>query len=779
MQQIFKTKKSVIAIAMVFSVTMIGLAACGGSDGDTPAVIDPEVAIDQRAADLVAQLTLDEKIQLVHGQSGGLGVGLVKGVPRLGIPDYNTVDSSVGVNAMYDAKTYTIPTTMPSTLGLAASWDPDLSYEYGAIIAKEARTLGYAEALGGGVNLAREPRNGRTFEYLGEDPVLAGEMITPRIKGTQDNKVVATIKHYIANDQETNRRIANAVIDERTMREMHMLPFEIGIKDGQPGNVMCAYNLVNGLKACENKYLLTDVLKGEWGFKGKVQSDWTQAVTNTVRGAMAGTDEEQPGSTDDEKNGTFYNQRLKAAVLAGTVPVSRLDDMVKRRLRTMIKVGVMDNPPPTTRGTVDVVAGDAFARKAAEQSMVLLKNAVPSNATSPVLPLSSSMTGSIVVIGGNADAGVMIGGGSGGAYPRGGNAVKTCVGIKVSTPIPINNNDLCALWNNSAPLAAVKAKAPNATVTYYDGKDSVAAANAAANADVAIVFATQWQREVYDLETLSLPDDITDPRNQSYDQNALITAVAAKAKKMVVVLETGTAVLMPWIDSVHSVLEAWYPGGKGGEAIANVLFGSVNPSGKLPLTFPKKDADLPATIASKDGKVLALPKKGETPPSTATETVEANGIVNVPYTEGRKIGYRWYDSQNITPLFPFGHGLSYTTFAYSGATTSVDASGNLTVNFTLKNTGKVAGAEVAQIYAAVPGETGEPPKRLIGWKKVQLAAGESKSVSMTVKAQRLAIWDTTVHQWRVPSGAYVFYVGASSRDANALTNQQTIKGGLL
>lgn len=227
---------------------------------------------------------------------------------------------------------------------------------------------------------------------------------------------------------------------------------------------------------------------------------------------------------------------------------------------------------------------------------------------------------------------------------------------------------------------------------------------------------------------------------------------------MVVVLESGSAVTMPWIDGVHSVLEAWYPGTQGGVAIANILFGSVNPSGKLPLTFPKKDSDLPASVVT---------------------TVDANGITQVPYTEGRKIGYRWYDLQKITPLFPFGHGLSYTTFAYSGATTLVDSSGNLTVNFTIKNTGKVAGAEIAQIYAAVPGETGEPPKRLIGWQKVQLAAGESKSVSVTVKAQRLAIWDTTIHQWRVPSGTYVFYVGASSRDANALTSMQTIKGGLL
>ena len=282
--------------------------------------------------------------------------------------------------------------------------------------------------------------------------------------------------------------------------------------------------------------------------------------------------------------------------------------------------------------------------------------------------------------------------------------------------------------------------APNATVTYLDGSDPTAAASAAAAADVAIVFATQWQTEGVDLPNLSLPNNAADPANQAYDQNALITAVAAAAKRSVVVLETGTAVTMPWLANVNAVVEAWYPGVQGGPAIANVLFGAVNPSGKLPLTFPQSESDLLQAFIS------------------ATD-------LTVNYSEGLKMGYRWYDAQNITPLFPFGHGLSYTSFSYSGISTRTNSDGSVTVGFTLKNTGARAGAEVAQVYAGLPAAAGEPPKRLVAWEKVQLAAGESKAVSITVKPERLSIWNATTHRWQTPSGSYNFVVGGSSRDS--------------
>ncbi|MEO6855586.1 MAG: glycoside hydrolase family 3 N-terminal domain-containing protein, partial [Rhodoferax sp.] len=543
------------------------LAACGGDDAPPTA--------DQQASDLLAKMTLDEKIQLVHGAGYGLpealgGAGVVKGIPRLGIPDLTNADSAGGVNVVGSNAT-----PYPAPIALAASWDPALAHSYGSGIATELRTLGFAEGLGGGVNLAREPRNGRTFEYMGEDPVLAGNMIAQRTLGTQSQKVIATIKHYAGNEQETNRWAgSNSVIDERTLRELYLLPFEIGVKDGAPGNVMCAYNLVNGLQACESPYLLTDVLKTEWGFKGIVQSDWFFAVTDTVRAANAGLDEEEAGAADDSVGAnlggfqlpvTYFNQKLKAAVQAGTVPMARLNDMVQRKLRTLYASGVMASPPKAG-GSIDQAAGNVAAQKVAEQSIVLLKNATPTGGTASVLPLSATAAQTIVVIGGHADAGVISGGGSGAVPARDGNAV-TCL-------VPgAGLFSTCATWYKSSPLAAIKALAPNATVTYLDGSDAAAAATAAAAADVAIVFATQWQTEGADLPNLSLPNNAADPANQAYDQNGLITAVAAVAKRSVVVLETGTAVTMPWLGNVNAVLEAWYPGVQGGPAIANVLFG--------------------------------------------------------------------------------------------------------------------------------------------------------------------------------------------------------------
>ena len=748
-------KKLSWIIPALFAGSLVGCGSgSGGGSSSTASATDADAVADQKAAALVAQMTQDEKIQLVHGTGFGTspigGASFIPGISHLGIPNIISADSAGGVNV---ASTNATP--LPSPLALAASWDPQLAHDYGARIAIELRTLGFTEGLGGGVDLAREPRNGRTFEYMGEDPVLAGNMIAQRTLGTQAQKVIATIKHYAMNDQETNRFTSNSQADERTMRELHLLPFEIGVKDGQPGNVMCSYNLVNGLKACQNPYLITDVLKKEWGFKGVVQSDWIFAVTDTVQAATAGLDEEEAGSTDDSVGvfglPTHFNQKLKAAVAAGSVPQSRLDDMVQRKLRTLYKLGIMDSPA-TAGGTIDQTAGDADALKVAQQSMVLLKNATPSGTSASALPLDATSIKSIVVIGGNADAGVISGGGSGAVPARDGNAV-TCL----DPTYMVGNLGFisgCATWYKSAPLAAIKARAPNATVTYFNGTDATAAANAAASADVAIVFATQWQTEDADLGSLSLPDNAADPANQGYDQNALIAAVAAPAKRSIVVLETGTAVTMPWLDNVHAVLEAWYPGVQGGPAIASLLFGDVNPSGKLPLSFPKSEGDLPQKAISKTD-------------------------LNVVYSEGLAMGYRWYDSQQIVPLFPFGYGLSYTRFSYSAVKTSTDSSGNVTVSFTLANSGSRDGAEVAQIYAGLPSNSGEPPKRLVGWQKLTLAAGESKTVSVTINAQRLAVWDTGTHAWKIPAGSFTFYVGGSSRDTQSLVATQHLTGQAL
>ncbi|HEX3380577.1 MAG TPA: glycoside hydrolase family 3 C-terminal domain-containing protein [Paraburkholderia sp.] len=744
------------ASAIACGVVLV-LAACGNGSGisDPPLPTDPDARADARAAALVAQLTTAEKIQLVHGvgipnaglggpyPAGVNGAGYIPGVPRLGIPGLAMADSAGGVNVVNSNAT-----ALPAPVALAASWDPTLANEYGARIATELRVLGYGEGLGGGVNLAREPRDGRTFEYMGEDPVLTGTLSAARTIGTQAQNVIATIKHYAMNDQETNRMTSNSVVDERTMRETELLAFELGVTEGTPGNVMCSYNMVNGVYACENPYLLTTVLKNEWGFKGVVQSDWT-ATHSTVAAATAGLDEEEPGDISGGPSipgltlTSYFSTALTSAVNAGSVPMSRLNDMVQRKLRTMIRYGVFDSPP-TTGGTVDQTAGNALALQVAHQSAVLLKNAVASGDSQAVLPLNAAGLSSIVVIGGHADAGVLSGGGSGAVPAAAGNAVSGCV-----SPSPLLST--CATWYKSAPLAAIQAKAPNASVTFVDGTNATAAATAAAKADVAIVFATQWESEGADLPSLSLPSNTTDSYNQSYDQNALITAVAAQAKRVIVVLENGSPVLMPWLGNVHGVLEAWYPGVQGGQAIADLLFGDVNPSGKLPITFPVQDADLPQ------------------PAISATDTT-------VTYSEGLFMGYRWFDGKQIAPLFPFGYGLSYTSYSYSGLNAQVDASGNVTVTFTVKNTGSRAGSEIAEVYAALPGSLGEPPKRLVGWQKVALPAGQSQQVSISVAPKLLSTWDATNHVWKLNGGVYQMIAGASSRDPNALTASVTIAG---
>lgn len=399
--------------------------------------------------------------------------------------------------------------------------------------------------------------------------------------------------------------------------------------------------------------------------------------------------------------------------------------------------------PPKPGGAIDEAAGNADALAIARQSAVLLKNAAAPGDAQPVLPLAAGALKSVVVIGGHADAGVLSGGGSGAVPAIDGNAVTTC-----QQPADTLFGG-CATWYKSAPLAAIRAKAPNASVSYLDGTDANAAASAAAQADVAIVFATQWQTEGLDLASLSLPDAKADPYNQQYDQNALIAAVAAKAKRVIVVLENGSPALMPWLANVHGVLEAWYPGTQGGQAIADLLFGDANPSGRLPLTFPKQEGDLP---------------------QPAIDPAKTQAV----YAEGLAYGYRWFDAKAIEPLFPFGYGLSYTTYALSGMTAQADAAGNVTVGVTVKNTGARAGAQTVQIYAALPASLGEPPKRLVGWTKVALQPGEARSASVAVPAQRFAVWDANAHAWRIGAGSYGLSAAASSRDPQALSTTVTL-----
>ncbi len=698
--------------------------------------MDRTLPPDQRADMVIKEMTLDEKILLVRGTGGFAasgprsngGAGMIEGIPRLGIPDIQLADAAVGVRAAAERGRYA--TLLPSTLGLAATWDLKLGLAFGDVIGRELRDQQYNSSLGGGVNLMREPRNGRNFEYMGEDPILAGKMAAEWVKGLQSNQVIADIKHYALNDQETGRNIGNVVMDKRTARETDLLAFEIAITEGQPGMVMCSYNKFNGDWACENTYLLTDVLKKAWGFKGFVVSDWN-ATHSTVKAALAGMDNEEPGSR-------FFGEPLKKAVEAGEVPMSRLDDMVHRVLRTMFASGIVDDPP---RGrVVDPFKGADTSQAIAEQASVLLKNAAGQ------LPLSASQVKSIALIGSRADTSVLSGGGSAQVDPPGGGA------SQFGGP---------AVWFPSSPMKSISAKAPRAKVEYNNGADLAQAAALAKASEIAIVFVNQPTSEGRDSPTLNLPSDRTLGANPvTIDQDKLVAAVAAANPHTIVVLETGGPVAMPWIDKVSAAIEIWYPGIRGAEALANILFGDVNPCAKLPATFAKTELDLP------------LPQiPGMQPPKPAPSTPPAAGAPAAPgggrggmaafdivYPEGLKVGYKWFDAENKEPLFAFGHGLSYTTFAYSGLKAGLDS-----VTFTVRNTGKRAGAEIAQVYAGLPAAAQEPPKRLVAWEKIQLAPGESKTVTVRLEPKFLSIFNEQRDDWELLSGEYRILVGGSSR----------------
>jgi beta-glucosidase len=648
------------------------------------------------------------------------GAGYVPGIPRLGVPAIQMSDAAYGVRNSGENGRYS--TALPADVAGAASWDLDAGYEYGALIGRELRAQGYNMTLGGGVNLTREPRNGRTFEYLGEDPILAGKMVGSVMKGLQAQHVLGDIKHYALNDQESGRNAVNITIDKRAARESDLLAFEIGLQETDIAAVMCSYNRLDGDYACENKYLLTDVLKNAWNFKGFVLSDWGGAHS-VEKASATGMDHEQPGWI-------FYGDDYKKAVESGKIPATELDDHVHRILRAMFATGVIDDPPQ--KSVVDVVGGFEVAQKLAEQSTVLLKN------DHGQLPLDAAKIHSIAVIGPHADVGMISGGGSAQVDPPGGNAIMP--------PGKGQTRWLEKIWFPTSPLKAIRAKAPGASVQFDSGADPATAAALAKSADVAIVFAYQWESEGMDLESLSLPEH----------QDELIAKVAAANPHTVVVVESGGPVTMPWVDQVSGILEAWYAGSRGADAVANVIFGDVNPSAKLPITFPRSEADLPHPM-------VVMPPKATVDADREGWKRIAAGLPAFPvtYNEGVKVGYKWYDAENKPVLFPFGYGLSYTTYAYSNL--KVTPGKNPRVTFTVTNTGNRAGAEVAEVYASLPAAAAEPPKRLVGWSKVKLNAGESKEVVIEVDPKYLSIFNVEKNGWQLLPGDYGFMVGGSSQ----------------
>jgi beta-glucosidase len=723
--------RSYLSLSVLAAVLATGVAAAQSTDKPW---MNPTLSPEKRADLVLKQMTLDEKLALLHGNgkahdpewtmpltalSNG-GAGYVEGVERLGIPPLVISDAGYGVRDSGANGRYS--TAMPSSLGAASSWDVESACQFGEVIGSELRAQGFNMTLGGGVDLARDPRNGRSFEYAGEDPLLAGTVVGNLMKCEQAQHVVGDIKHYAMNDQESGRNFVNAILSKQAMQESDLLAFHIAISIANPGAVMCSYNRINGDYACENAYALRDVLKKDWGFKGFVLSDWA-GTHSTEKASAAGLDQEQPMAE-------FFGLKLKEAVEAGRVPVSEIDDHARRVLYAEFLAGVVDNPIQTS--VPDVEKGLETAQRIEEKSIVLLKN------SPALLPIDPSKIHSIAIIGGHADVGMVSGGGSAQVDPPVGNAI-----------LPPGQGATQwreKIWFPTSPLKALQAKLPNTKIDFDSGADLNSAAKLAKTADLAIVFAYQWLSEEVDATSLSLPDH----------QDALIEQIAKANPHTIVVLETGSAVNMPWVDKVAGVVEAWFAGSAGHKALANVLVGEVNPSGKLPLTFPKYDNDLPRSLIQEAPYMNPLQAKAD-----PLSSPFANYTVH--YDEGAAVGYKWFEAQHKQPLFAFGFGLSYTTYAYSALTLD---SATKTARFTVKNTGNRGGTEIAEVYARLPKGADDSFKRLVGWKRITLAAGQSQTVAVAIDPQVLQTFvegqDGAHDFWRLAQGEYQVYVGPSS-----------------
>lgn len=683
---------------------------------------------DARAREVEAQLTDDERFALLVGVMGAgdmwpvrderippgvpMSAGYVPGVPRLGMPALLMSDAGLGVtNPGY--RPGDTATALPAGLALSASFDPALARAAGEVIGREARSRGFNVQLAGAMNLARDPRNGRNFEYLSEDPLLTATIAAESIIGIQQHHVISTVKHYSLNCNETNRHFVDAVIDPDAHRESDLLAFEMAIERARPGAVMTAYNKVNGTYAAANDALINRLLKGAWGYPGWVMSDW--GATPTWECALGGLDQECGAQIDALLwQGEAFGAPLRAAHADGRLSDERLSDMVRRILRSMFAVGV---DRADTAPAPDLAAHNEIALRIARQGTVLLANR-------GLLPLAPESSARIAVIGGYANVGVPAGYGSSAVVPPGGYAAV----------IPIGGAGLEAGLRKlhllpSSPLDELRKQFPHNHIEFDPGISPAEAVIAARRADIAIVFAVRAEGEGFDIADLSLPQG----------QDALITAVSAANPNTVVVLQTGNPVTMPWRDSVAAIMQAWYPGQAGAQAIAEILAGRVNPSGRLPITFP---TDLRQTPRPELPGLDAA--WGE--PTT------------IEYVEGSDVGYRWFAATGATPAFAFGHGLSYTSFEYQDLT--VNGGDTVTASFSVVNVGGRAGSDVPQLYLT---DTPEGPcLRLLGFQRVELEPGAGCRVTVEADPRLLARYDGGVGRWRIGAGDYRVAVGTSA-----------------
>lgn len=699
----------------------------------------PPSGAEQRAAETEARMTPEERVILTSGiipfaftpnakvpEDAVTGSGYVGGVPRLGVPSLKETDASLGVAYMMGARNDGGATPLPSGLAMGSTWNPALIRAGGKTIGGEAKAKGFNVMLAGGINLLFDPRNGRTFEYFSEDPLLSGILGGEAVAGIQSNNMISTVKHFAFNGQESARQYIDARVSEANGREGELLSFQIAIERGNPGAVMCAYNKVNGHYACDSDWLLNKVLKRDWRYKGFVMSDWG-AVPSTSA-ALNGLDQQSGAQLDKQP---WLGAPLGQEASRNPAYAERVKDMNRRILYSIYAHGLDKDPP--VKKKIDVEAGLAVAESVAREGIVLLRN------ERGALPLAASAK-RIAVIGNYADTGVLSGGGSSQVQMDGGPAATVSLGGSGLTAGFINET-----YHRSVPLNAIKERAKGATVSFARSNYLAEAVAAAKGADVAIIFAYEWRTEGVDSPDLSLPRG----------QDAVIAAVAEANPNTIVVLQTGGPVLMPWLDKTAAVVEAWYPGGRGGQAIASVLFGETNPSGRLPVTFPASTADLPRPNI--DGWT---PGGDSLDPSAPRPTTDVRANYDV---EGSDLGYRWYAREGKKTLFPFGYGLSYTSFARSGLKTD-----GKTASFTVKNTGARTGADVAQLYLV--SAAGTAKRRLVGFQKLTLEPGKSGTARLTIDPRLLASWDQD--GWFIKGGEYRFAIGA---DAQTLGETVSVK----
>ena len=699
--------------------------------------MDKSLSPRERAEKLVAAMTLEQKIAQLHGAMETINIYAlpsademnamsaeeqdqlmaqiqvqrhVKGIEELGIPRFRITNGPVGVG-MGDGHPSPAATALPMSIGLAAGFDPELAREYGDIIGSETATLGQHVLEGPGVCLHRTPIAGRNFEYFSEDPYLSGVMGVEVTKAIQEHGIIAMGKHYVVNDQEYERFRTSVEVDEHVLRELYLLPFEMLVKDGDIAAIMSAYNRVRGVYATENRYILNDILRDEWGFQGYVQSDFWSC--RSAAGSLnAGMDHEMP----DAK---WLNEtNVKNALEDTSLEIQTVDRALIRRYTQMFRFGQFERP--YNPGEIDAKGHGAISRKIGSQTAVLLKN------EGEMLPLDPKAYGSIVIIGQSefVDDACNGGGGSSKVTP-----------LYTVPPVEGMQNVLQGLGSDTKVSKVTVAK---------DLSNLEEAKSAATEADVVILMAGLVATEGADLPS----------PNMLNDQNRMVDELLEINPQTVVVMKDSSPVMMPWISKAKAVLEAWNQGTEDGHVVADLLFGLVNPSGKVPTTY-----------AASEGDLLYADK-----PERYPGTDEGNGFPVIRYSEGLNMGYRWFQSQEIKPLFPFGYGLSYTSFELSGFSVTpsqTDGKSPITVNVTVTNTGKVAGAEVVQVYLGIPIK-GQPPKRLVGFQKVYLEPNESREVTITIDPiatnHPMSVWDYYDHDFVVKPGEYTVYLGTSSED---------------